>query len=156
MPIFYDNCFQAYVNVIFFPHFAFIFLFNGGNLYNLKKIIFSFVIENFPLSRTYVLSINFSLCFESSEPNTCVFSDVVLRNAVLPKKACDYAMEYENPGECIVVCIRVKNNFFVQDMWNWVYQYLNLFPWSKWRTQDWLCFLNKGTKAGKGNVCFIM
>lgn len=59
----------------------------------------SFVIENFPLLRTFVLSLNLTLGFESTNPNDYVYKEVILKNAVVPMQECDFAMEYENPGE---------------------------------------------------------
>lgn len=59
---------------------------------------FSFVIENFPLLRTFVLSLNLTLGFESTNPDDYVYKEVILKNAVLPKQECEHAMEYKNPG----------------------------------------------------------
>lgn len=40
-----------------------------------------------------------TLGFESTNLNDYVYKEVILKNAVLPKQECDFAMEYENPGE---------------------------------------------------------
>nr|XP_022320681.1 uncharacterized protein LOC111122936 [Crassostrea virginica] len=57
-----------------------------------------FNIQNLVIQRKYLLNMNMSLCLESSDPTTCVYSAAILTNTLLPKKPCSMNMDFLKPS----------------------------------------------------------
>ena len=58
--------------------------------------LYSYKIENLQQGRKFVVSVNYSICFESAGP--CEDTIVVLEDFVLPKTECDWNTGFVIPG----------------------------------------------------------
>lgn len=66
---------------------------------NLLIFLFcSFIIEDFKVSRQYMVNFNLSVCFETYYP--CAIHVPVLRNTQLPKRICNWKNDFIDTGNC--------------------------------------------------------
>jgi hypothetical protein len=72
-------------------------------LHFLISCIFSFKIEDLQIDRNFLVSVNLSVCLESS--GDCVVSVPIFQNALLPKLLCKWDIDFITPSKNICVYV---------------------------------------------------